>query len=104
MWNVHAETVLWKIFTMKQKLLIYFIRHNLHPVKRHTLLYYQGPSESCTPHNGHRNNSSPALPVLRHLRPEFRAQLSLGSAAKKLHERSSGTSADEETKASVSKR
>lgn len=64
----------------------------------------QGPSESCTPHNGHRNNSSPALPVLRHLRPEFRAQLSLGSAAKKLHEHSAGTSPVEDTRASVSKR
>jgi hypothetical protein len=100
MWNVHAKAVWWNFFAMKQKLLIYFIRHNLHPV----LLYYQGPSESCTPHSGHRNNSSPALPVLRHLRPEFRAQLSLGSAAKKLHVHSAGTSADEETRASISKR
>jgi hypothetical protein len=38
MWNVHAETVLWKFFAMKQKLLIYFIRHIVHPVKRHA--YY----------------------------------------------------------------
>jgi len=38
MLNVHAETVLWKFFTMKQKLLVYFIRHGLHPVKVHT--YY----------------------------------------------------------------
>jgi len=38
MWNVHAETVLWRFFAMKQKLLIYSVRHNLHPIKRYT--YY----------------------------------------------------------------
>jgi hypothetical protein len=68
------------------------------------LLCYQGPSESCIPHNGHHSTSSPSLPVLRHLRPEFRAQLSLGPTAKKLHECNVETSAVEEARADISKR
>ncbi|KDR11387.1 Disks large-associated protein 1 [Zootermopsis nevadensis] len=64
----------------------------------------QGPCESHTPHNGYCHNSSPTLPVLRHLRPEFRAQLSLGPATKKLNEHDGGTPAIEETRADVSKR
>lgn len=67
------------------------------------MLCYQGPSEGCLPHNGHHSANSPSLPVLRHLRPEFRAQLSLGPAAKKLHERDADTSAVE-AKADIPKR
>jgi hypothetical protein len=55
------------------------------------------------PHNGHRSTSNPSLPVLRHLRPEFRAQLSLGPVTKRLYERSAETSA-EEAKADMPKR
>jgi hypothetical protein len=64
---------------------------------------YQGPSESYIPHNGHHSTSSPSLPVLRHLRPEFRAQLSLGPVTKRLYERTAETSA-EEAKADMPKR
>lgn len=42
--------------------------------------------------------------MLRHLRPEFRAQLSLGPATKKLHERNAGTPAVEEARADIPKR
>jgi hypothetical protein len=41
--------------------------------------------------------------VLRHLRPEFRAQLSLGPVTKRLHERSAETNV-EEAKAVMPKR
>jgi hypothetical protein len=68
------------------------------------MLCYQGPSEGCIPHNGHHNSSSPSLPVLRHLRPEFRAQLSLGPATKKLREHNADTSAAEEARADIPKR
>ncbi|PSN49258.1 hypothetical protein C0J52_08199 [Blattella germanica] len=39
----------------------------------------QSLSEGHVSQNGTRSNSNPSLPVLRHLRPEFRAQLSLGT-------------------------
>lgn len=77
--------------------------NNLHSYKR-CFLFCQGPSENHTPQNGYHTNSSPALPVLRHLRPEFRAQLSLGPTTKKLHEHNAGTSAVKEARAHVSKR
>ncbi|PNF14551.1 hypothetical protein B7P43_G14960 [Cryptotermes secundus] len=64
----------------------------------------QGPSEGCILHNGHHNSTSPSLPVLRHLRPEFRAQLSLGPSTKKLYERNADTSAVEEDITDIPKR
>ncbi|XP_069702984.1 uncharacterized protein [Periplaneta americana] len=63
----------------------------------------QSASENLPSHN-HRSNSSPSLPVLRHLRPEFRAQLSLGPTTRKLQERIVETSVAEEESADVSKR
>ncbi|KAJ9575706.1 hypothetical protein L9F63_007465, partial [Diploptera punctata] len=44
----------------------------------------QEPPEGEISQNGIRSNTNSSLPVLRHLRPEFRAQLSLGPTTKKI--------------------